>query len=76
LIISTTFLSLQLLRKKIFASFVALSTRERAARIGGASVSFWPGFGGPSSQKPMSPGPHSANAMPGTFVVFSALASA
>ena len=73
LIMSTTFSVFIELRKKIFAALVAANTLARAAAIGagsGPEPFFTP------SDSDMSPGPHSANAMPGTFAFSSALASA
>ena len=74
LIMSTTLSALTLFRKKIFCAFVAANTFARAACICGAFTDPGPLFS--PSENAMSPGPHSANATPGIFVLASAFSSA
>ena len=74
LIISSTSSSRTVLRNAILFFLQASRTRARAARISGCSDLLGPWPSGRLSDIPMSPGPHSANPIPGTAVTFSALA--
>ena len=70
---STTLSAFTELRKKILFAFVAAKTLARAACIAGGRG---PGPPLTPSENAMSPGPHSANPMPGTFAFASAFSSA